>query len=192
MNKKLNIVEVISTGVWIGMTNFIPLLISILLWAVTFWIPYLNIGTTIALFTLPLELSRGEVINPLCIFDGKYRKRMGDFFLVVALMNITILTGLLFFVTPGIVLALSYMFATLLVLDKGMNASEALSKSAEMTHGNKLMIFLSFLIFFTLYIVIASIFSYIWGGFYIFFALFMAPIMLAMQGYIYAELSENY
>ncbi len=117
---------------------------------------------------------------------------MGEFFLVVALMNIAIVTGSIFFIAPGIVLTFSYMFATLLVLDKGMNSAEALSKSNEMTYGNKLMIFLSFLALFIAFIIISSILSYIWSGFVLILALLLAPIMLAMQGYIYAQLSQDY
>lgn len=192
MNKKLNIIDVLSNGSKMGIANFLPLVLAVLLWALTCWIPYLNIGTTIAICSLPLELSRGKVISPLSIFDGKYRLRMGDFFLVIALMNIAIAAGLVFFVAPGIVLTFSYMFATLLVLDKGMNAAEALTKSNEMTHGNKLMIFLSFLALFIAFIIVSSILSYIWSGFAFILALLLAPIMLAMQGYIYAQLSENY
>lgn len=192
MNKKLNIIDVLSNGTKIGITNFIPLVLSVLLWAITCWIPYLNIGTTIAICSLPLELSRGKIISPLSIFDGKYRQKMGEFFLVVALMNIAIVTGSIFFIAPGIVLTFSYMFATLLVLDKGMNSAEALSKSNEMTYGNKLMIFLSFLALFIAFIIISSILSYIWSGFVLILALLLAPIMLAMQGYIYAQLSQDY
>ncbi len=192
MNKKLNIIDVLSNGTKIGITNFIPLVLSVLLWAITCWIPYLNIGTTIAICSLPLELSRGKIISPLSIFDGKYRQKMGEFFLVVALMNIAIVTGSIYFIAPGIVLTFSYMFATLLVLDKGMNSAEALSKSNEMTYGNKLMIFLSFLALFIAFIIISSILSYIWSGFVLILALLLAPIMLAMQGYIYAQLSQDY
>lgn len=40
------------------------------LWLLTIWIPYLNVGTTIAMATIPIELSKGKVISPLFIFDG--------------------------------------------------------------------------------------------------------------------------
>ena len=47
---------------------------AVALWLITIWIPYLNIGTTIAITLLPTQLAKGEIINPLGIFDAKYRR----------------------------------------------------------------------------------------------------------------------
>ena len=44
--------------------NFFPLLGCILLYFLTIWIPYLNIGTMIAMTLLPVQMSKGESINP--------------------------------------------------------------------------------------------------------------------------------
>ena len=39
---------------------------------------YLNVGTTIAMATIPIELSKRKSYFSLFIFDGKYRKFMGE------------------------------------------------------------------------------------------------------------------
>ena len=75
--KKLNIIATIKDGIAIGMINFLSLVLTAVLYVVTIWIPYLNVGTTIAMASLPAELAKGNVVNPLFIFDGKYRKNMG-------------------------------------------------------------------------------------------------------------------
>ena len=66
------------------------------LWLLTIWIPYLNVGTTIAMNTIPIELSKGKVISPLFIFDGKYRKYMGEYFTLIGLMYLAIIPALFF------------------------------------------------------------------------------------------------
>lgn len=44
--------------------NIPSILGAALLWVITIWVPYINVGTTIALFYgMPLELSRGKVMN---------------------------------------------------------------------------------------------------------------------------------
>ena len=49
--------------------NFFPLLGCILLYFLTIWIPYLNIGTMIAMTLLPVQMSgkclRGNLLIPL-------------------------------------------------------------------------------------------------------------------------------
>lgn len=86
MQQKITLSGVLSEGISIGIKNLASLLIASLLWLVTIWIPYLNVGTTIAMTTIPIELSKGRVISPLFIFDAKYRKYMGEFFTLKGMM----------------------------------------------------------------------------------------------------------
>ncbi len=129
----------------IAVKNALPIVLSVLLWALTLWIPYINIGTTIALWTLPIALSRNQPISPTFIFDKRYRQFFGEFFLTGGMMLGGILAGLLLCGFPAIVIFVSWCLAPLLVLDKGCNASEALTLSNKYTYGNKLLIFILFL-----------------------------------------------
>lgn len=139
----------------IAVKNIPYVLGAAILWVLTIWVPYVNVGTTIALFYgMPLELSRGRVMNPLSIFDGKYRKYMGEFFACVGLMFVSIIPALCFMIVPGIIIAIGWMFAVLLLLDKELNPAEAMTMSTKYTYGYKWTIFLSqFVITILLYIV---------------------------------------
>jgi hypothetical protein len=75
------------------------------------------------------------------IFDPKYRKYMGEFFLTSGLIGMGIGVGLVFFIIPGIVIALAWSLAILLVVDKGKNPTEAITMSNNCTYGYKKKIF---------------------------------------------------
>ena len=77
MEEKLQFVPSLKDAFAIGVKNLVPIVLSVLLWLVTVWIPYVNVGTTIALATLPVKLSKGEMISPMFIFDSEYRHCMG-------------------------------------------------------------------------------------------------------------------
>ncbi len=148
---KLGFVDVLTSGIGMGVANIVPLLIAVLLWLLTIWIPYINVGTTIAIYTIPLSLSRGKVINPLFIFERKYRQYMGEFFLTCAFLLFGLSIAGVFLVIPAIVLFIAWSQAIYLVLDKGMNPAESLSCSNRLTSGNKWTIFGVKIILFLLY-----------------------------------------
>ena len=75
------------------------------------------------------------------IFDAKYRRYMGEFFLVSGLVGLGVCTGLIFFIIPGYVIAIAWCFAPMLVIDKGKNPTEAITLSNNVTYGNKGRIF---------------------------------------------------
>ena len=163
MNQKLNIIATIKDGVAIALVNYLSLVVTAALYLLTVWIPYLNVGTTIAMCSLPAEMAKGNVLNPLFIFDGKYRKNMGEFFILIALMGGAIIAGFLFGIIPGIVISIAWSFATVLFVDKNLNALEALRESNSLTYGNKWRIFgAEFLVVICLEIVTAII-SFIFG-----------------------------
>ena len=140
-NKKLNIIATIKDGVAIALLNYLSLVAAAALYLLTIWIPYLNVGTTIAMCSLPAEMAKGNVVNPLFIFKGEYRKNMGEFFILMSLMYGAIAVGFAFMFIPGLVLCVAWSFAAVLFVDKGMNALEALRESNRLTYGNKWRIF---------------------------------------------------
>ena len=83
--KTLQFGETFQEAITIGVKNAPSIIAAIALWLVTIWIPYLNIGTTIAIALLPTELAKGNIINPLGIFESKYRRYMGEYLLTVIL-----------------------------------------------------------------------------------------------------------
>ena len=89
--KKIIVMGVLSEGISLGIKNAVSLLVATVLWIVTIWIPYLNVGTTIAMTTIPIELSKGKVISPVFIFDSKYRKYMGEYFTLIGLMAMAVI-----------------------------------------------------------------------------------------------------
>ena len=158
MDKKINIMATIKDGLAIALVNFVSLILVTVLYLVTIWIPYLNVGTTIAMSSLPAELAKGNMVNPLFIFDGKYRKNMGEFFILMSLMMGAIGVGFMFMGIPGMVISVAWSFATVLFVDKDMSALDSLRESNRLTYGNKWRIFgAEFLIAFALGIVVAII-----------------------------------
>ena len=109
--RKITVAGVISEGIGLGIKNAISMLGATILWLLTIWIPYLNVGTTIAMTTIPIELSKGRVISPLFIFDGKYRKFMGEYFTLIGLMYLAIIPALFFMIVPGIIISIGWSLA---------------------------------------------------------------------------------
>ena len=158
MDKKLNIIATIKDGIAIGLVNFLSLILVTVLYLLTIWIPYLNVGTTIAMSSLPAEMAKGKAINPLFIFEAKYRKNMGEFFILMSLMMGAIGVGFMFMGILGMVISVAWSFATVLFVDKDMSALDSLRESNRITYGNKWRIFgAEFLIAFALGIVVAII-----------------------------------
>lgn len=191
MEKKLDFTQILTNGVSIGLKNLPSLLGCVVLWVLTIWIPYLNVGTTIAIATIPAALSKGKVISPLEIFDKKYFKFMGEFFLVSGLKTLILLPAMMFLIVPAIVLSIAYSLSTLLVIDKGKGASEALKLSNNLTYGNKLVIFLAQLVLGVAIAIVFYIFSMIWSFLGLVVLILVFPILLGVNAYIYGELASN-
>lgn len=158
MAKKLNIIATIKDGVAIALVNYLSLVLTAALYLITIWVPYINVGTTIAMCSLPAEMAKGHILNPLFIFDAKYRRNMGEFFILMALMMGAIWVGFLFGIIPGIVISVAWSFATVLFVDKDMSALDSLRESNRLTYGNKWRIFgAEFLIVLCLQIVVGIV-----------------------------------
>ena len=193
MEKKITIGSVLSNGMQLGIKNAASLLGCIILWILTSWIPYINIGTTIGLCCLPLEMAKGNVISPTSIFDKKYFKYMGEFFLTVSFMYTGILMGTIFFVIPGMVISIAWSLAVLFVIDKGVNPMEGLSMSNKATMGYKWTIYLSQFIMGIIISVACVIFlliPYIGWLFMLIAVIVSIAIVLGMNAYIYSKLSK--
>ena len=102
---------------------------------------YLNVGTTIAITLLPTQLAKGEIVNPLGIFDSKYRRYMGEFFITMGLMVFPIFIGVLFMVIPGIVLSIAWTLSYYFLIEKGKNPIQAIKASNDATYGSKWTMF---------------------------------------------------
>ena len=83
--------SILTEGIPLGIANFVTIFGATILWLLTFWIPYLNVGTTIALNTMPIALADNEAPEgPTYIFKDKYRKYMGEYFVLMGLMYMAI------------------------------------------------------------------------------------------------------
>ena len=66
---------------------FAPVVLAVLLWMVTSYIPFVNIGTTIALFTLPIWLADERKISPIEIFLSEHRAKLEAFLMLTAVFT---------------------------------------------------------------------------------------------------------
>ena len=191
--KKLDIKEVLTEGVGIGIKNIVSLVLATILYVVTVWIPYLNVGTTIAMCSIPVELSKGNIINPLFIFDAKFRKNMGEFFILVGLQAMAMVPAFLMGIIPGIVLSYAWALAIYLFIDKDLHALDALRKSNELTYGNKWrMFFISLILAIALGIVtgILGIIPHVGAILNVIVMILYYPIQLGCNAVIYKQLTN--
>ena len=138
----LTIGGIIAAAFRIGTTNASTIIGAGLLWVLTLWIPYLNVGTTIALLHMIVKLGRGESFSPMEIFNKEYRANMGEFFLLLGFMLIGIFGGLIFAVIPGVILYFAWSQSFLLMEARNMSPLEAIRASNKMTYGEKWNMFL--------------------------------------------------
>ena len=141
VTEKLDIMKTIKDGVQYGLKNFLPLLLMVILYILTFWIPYLNVGTTIGFYKAIIGIGRGEVIDPVSIFDKDNFKNLGGFFLLLGLVWIGVLAAALFMLIPALVIGIAWGFAIYFLIDKKISPIKALGLSYDSTYGNKWRIF---------------------------------------------------
>lgn len=161
----------------IALKNFISIFLAFILWILTIWIPYLNVGTTIAMCSLPVDMARGKIISPTCIFASRYRQFFGEYIILVELLLFGIIIGISFLIIPGIVLSYTWMLAPLLLIDKGVNAAEALSLSNKYTYGNKFAFFLACIVLNLSVVLVYYVLSIIAVPLALFFAILIVPVM---------------
>ena len=198
--KQIEIIGTIKEGISLGIKNIGPILVNVLLWVLTCWIPYINVGTTIGLSVgIVSKVSKGDTIPFTEIFDPKYRKYMGEYFLVCGLVGLGVAVGFVFFIIPGYVIAISWCFAALITVDKGKNPAEAITLSNKANYGNKGRMIGIYLLFGLAIAIIMMILSAILVsaaglyGLYILFALviciFTMIIAIGLQASLYKQLT---
>ena len=198
--KKLEIFPVIKEGVGLALVNYLSIVAAVALYVLTIWIPYLNVGTTIAMNSIPAEMAKGSVINPLFIFESRFRRRMGEFFIMEAIMIMAILIGFAFGFIPGIVLSYAWCLASILFVDKERGALESLRESNELTYGNKWRIFGIEIILSIALCIVVSIISAVFGAIGIdwlgmllnlIVIVFFIPCLLGATAVIYNKLTNR-
>ena len=191
--KKLDFAETLKDSIEIGVKNAPSIVVAVILWLVTIWIPYINIGTTIAIKLLPVELAKGNVINPLSIFDSKYRRYMGEFLITWGLMLIPIYIATLFLVVPGIVLSLSWTLSFYFLLDKGKNPIEAIKASNDATYGSKWTMFFVIGIVYGIFLFVCEAIDVAFITFVVMFILLVlaASIAMAIDASFWKQLKDN-
>ncbi len=208
---------IISNGFSLGFKNLFPLLGGYILWAITIWIPYINVGTTVGLYGLVVKMSRGERFGVGEIFNKRYRRIFPEFFLLLGLAWTAISLGIFFVFIPGCIIALVWYLSYYFFIDKEMGIIESLKISNKATYGYKWEIFggqfIIFLIFFVLFIIVWLIFHStpeefsdlgavsffvgfynlgFWGWlFTIIIWMVYSAVAMGADGYIYRELSKK-
>jgi hypothetical protein len=141
------------------------------------------------------------------IFDSKYRKYMGEFFLTCGLLCVGVGIGVIFGIIPGIVINIAWSLAILLVVDKGKNPTEAITLSNNCTYGYKARMFgiyfLVLLLFFIAQMIVSAIGGAIYSATYnngvmvftsfivILSVVFELFVLIGLQASIYKQLTEG-
>lgn len=141
MESKLNIQQTLVDGIGLGLKNIVNLLLTALLFMITFWIPYLNVGTTIGFYKVIISLSKGEPIDPTSLFSKDNFKSLGDFFLLVGLETAGVGAAAVFFLFPAMVVSLAWQFAIYFFLDRKTSPLKSLGLSYDATCGEKWRLF---------------------------------------------------
>lgn len=137
----LDVVGSIIEGLNIGLKNLPSLVVASICYILTIWIPYINVGTTIAMNSIPGRLAKGDVISPLFIFDEKYRRDFSAFFLLCAFVYMVTWVGYCFVVIPGIVISIAMSLAVYILVDFDKSPTDAMKLSNQATYGYKWKIF---------------------------------------------------
>lgn len=141
MEKKLDVVATLKEGFTLGLKNLVPLILLVILYCLTLWIPYLNVGTTIGMYKAVISMSKGEKIDPLSIFDKSNFAHLGSFFLLMGFLTIGIIVAGAFMFIPALIIGIAWDFALYFMIDKKVSPLKSLSLSYDATLGEKWRIF---------------------------------------------------
>lgn len=204
IQSRLKIGPTIADGIAIGTKSIGPILVNVLLWLITVWIPYLNVGTTIGLAAgIVSKASKGEAIPITEIFEPKYRKYMGEFFITSGLVGMGVTIGLAFGIIPGIVIGLAWSLSLVIAIDKGRNPTEAIALSNKCTYGHKWAItgtwFLTTLIFAVVQLILVGIGAAtgkpavigVLGILVVLITVFEVFVFVGIQASIYKQLTQG-
>ena len=192
--QKLQVWQTITDSIRYGLKNVASLLLLVVLYLLTFWIPYLNVGTTIGVCKAVIKMGRGEVINPLSIFDGENFRNMSEYFLLSGLTVIGTLAAAAFMLFPAFVIGIAWSFAPYFLLDKGYSPLKCLKVSYKVTYGEKWRIFFTYFIVSFAYSVIISLLGsipHIGWLLSLVFALAFVAVFCAICGVMYAHFADK-
>ncbi|MBR5661288.1 MAG: hypothetical protein IKW99_07025 [Bacteroidales bacterium] len=192
--KKLDFMATLKETTEYGLKNVVSLLLMAVLYIVTVWIPYLNVGTTIGLYKGIVEISKGKILNPMILFDKQNFQNIGNFFLLVGIMLAAIGPAYLMGIIPGIVLGIAWGFAIFFLIDKGLSPIECLRTSYDATYGEKWTIFFLYLVVSVVCSILAFLFMRIpkvgWL-FVLIIAVITVAILIALEAVLYKHFSAK-
>ena len=192
--EKLDIMQTIRDGIQYGLKNFLPLLLTVILYVVSVWIPYLNVGTTIGLYKAIIGIGRGETIDPTSIFAKENFQNLSGFFLLLGLLYIGTVVACCFMLIPGIVMGIAWGFAIYFFLDKKVSPLKSLQLSYDSTYGNKWRIFaVELLCTISMFILggICAVIPKVGGVLTILVAVVGSAIIVAVEGVMYNFFSKK-
>lgn len=203
---QLTVGAIVRNAFRLGVRHLVSIYGALILWLLTLWIPYVNLGATIGLFFgLPVAVSKGKAVSPTDIFDPEYRKVIGEFLLLLGwYLGLAYAAFWLLFV-PMIVLLIAHGQAFYLLLDKHMSPSDAFALSNKITYGKKWTIFgaelLLGIVLLPVLFIILVILRALYGGeaeelklyatFLVLWLFLVFPWGLAASAYIYRVLSDG-
>ena len=194
MQSKLNVKDTLLDAFNLGLKNVVNLLLTALLYVVTIWIPYLNVGTTIGFYKIIVALSKGEEIVPTSLFSKENYKGLGDFFLLLGLESAGLGAAMIFLFVPAMVLGLAWQYAFYFFVDKKMSPLKSLSTSYDTTCGEKWTLFFIYLVFSLIISLVAGIFGAIpkVGAFFACIIIIAAvALAIALEAVLYKHFSSK-
>jgi len=99
-----------------------------------------------------------------------------------------------FFIIPGIIIYMAWLFAPLITIDKGKNPTEAITLSNNATYGNKWRIFAIFFLISLAYFILVTVFNFIpFIGILLVIAvaLLYMFVFIGVMASMYRQLTEN-
>ena len=199
-SNELTIGNIINNSFSIAFANIGLITLMLLVYYLTIWIPYINLGTSIAMFAFCIAIVRNKPFRIEELFSYKYRKLIGTMLLLHGISFLAILLGLLWFIVPGLVLMLAWGQAGYLVVDKNLGPMDALKTSYNITYGKKWIIFFSFVVIAIIQEIIGAIIrAIVWApgimtigviGEVLFIILFTS-VWISGSGYIFNQLSRD-
>jgi len=138
---KIDVLNTIKDSLGLCLKNFFKILLTMILYIVTIWIPWLNVGTTVGIYKMAISLSKGEDFSPTDIFDKENFCNISNVFVLMAIMFVALFASVIFMIVPVIIMSIAWMFAIYLLLDKDVKPIDSLKLSYDITYGEKWRIF---------------------------------------------------
>lgn len=201
----LNFSQTLSESFSIGFGNFGTCGLALLLWILTCWIPYLNLGTFYGITAMLNAWAKGEPFKATDIFDSKYRRMLPELLMTSSFKSTLIFIGILMII-PAFVFILSTSLSTLIVIDRGYSPVEAIKESNRITYGSKWTMFGVQIILNMILSAVMGVFGAIFGVLsflnpvacafialleFLIIIFAIMPIYLGMTTSIWRQLSQN-